>query len=83
MGPSCSHTWSVYLFRAMVPTAVQQTWPVATRGIREKVWMDSCKSITTVRKIQLKSITGVGQSSHLQLRGTDIKWLKPLDIMTN
>lgn len=30
--------------------AVQQTLPMATRGIKEKLWMDSCKPISAARK---------------------------------
>lgn len=43
---------------------------MAIVGIREKVWMDPCESITAarggVRGIK-KKITGVGQLCHLQL----------------
>ncbi|XP_067560636.1 E3 ubiquitin-protein ligase KCMF1 isoform X1 [Pseudorca crassidens] len=63
--------------RPQYQPSVQQTLPVATRGIREKVWMDPCKSITAVRKNQLKSQEWVGQSSHLQLGGTDNKLCHP------
>lgn len=61
--------------------AVQQTWPVAARGVMEKVWMDLANPALLLEKPT--ELIRVGQSSHLQPGGAGNEWVRPLDIMTN
>lgn len=82
MAPSSSRTWSVYFFMATAPTSSPADFASSHKGYQGGS-ADGSLEIHHCCEKKPTEITRVGQSSRLQLGGTDNKWVKPLDIMTN